>query len=84
MTRLSASELREDLANALNRVAFGGERIVLHRRGKEIAAIISVEDLAVLQEIEDRMDLEEAKKALARGKFISWKQAEKDLGICDL
>lgn len=81
MTKLSASEFREELAEALNRVAFGGERIVLHRRGKEIAAIISVEDLAVLQAIEDRIDLEEAKKALSKGEFIPWKQAKKELGL---
>ena len=81
MKKLSASELREELADALNRVAFGGERIVLHRRGKEIAAIISVEDLAVLQAIEDRIDLEEAKNALSKGEFIPWKRAKKELGI---
>jgi prevent-host-death family protein len=70
MNRMNASEARSDLAEVLNRVAYGGERIVLHRRGKDVAAIVSVADLALIERLEERIDLEDARAALReeRGK----------------
>jgi prevent-host-death family protein len=80
--RLPASEVRKDLSTALNRVAFGGERLVLQRRGKDVAAVVSVEDLALLEDLEDRRDVEAARKALAdpkNRKPIPWTVARKRL-----
>lgn len=34
------------------------------RRGQEIAALISIEELQLLQKIEDYIDIEDARKAL--------------------
>ena len=48
----------------INQVAYGGERVVLDRHGKPIAAIIPIDDLTFLEEIEDRMDVDAAKRAL--------------------
>jgi prevent-host-death family protein len=79
MTRLPVSKAREDLADALNRVAYRGERIVLERRGKRVAAIVSVEDLDLLEELEDQMDLESARKALAdvrRHGTVPWEKVK--------
>lgn len=68
MTRLAASKAREDFSDTLNRVAYGGERIVLRRRGRDLAAIVPMEDLALIEKIEDDTDVREARKALARMK----------------
>lgn len=57
-------EARANLADALNRVAYGGERIVLKRRGKGVAALVSLEDLARLEALENEADLKAARKAL--------------------
>jgi hypothetical protein len=46
-------------------VAHKGERIVVERYGKDAIAIVSVGDLELLELLEDRLDLEEARKALA-------------------
>ena len=82
MTRLTASQLREDMATAINKVAFGGERIVLQRNNKDVAALVPLEDLTLLKELEDRADLEEIKKALAEpGSNIPWEDIKKELGI---
>jgi PHD/YefM family antitoxin component YafN of YafNO toxin-antitoxin module len=82
MTRLTASQLREDMATAINKVAFGGERIVLQRNNKDVAALVSMEDLNLLKELEDRADLAEIKKALKEpGANILWKDIKKELGI---
>ena len=64
MVRLNASDARNDFSDVLNRVAYQGERVVLHRRGKDVAVIISLEDLALLEKYEDAQDLRDAKAAL--------------------
>ena len=81
MTRLAASSLREKLADALNRVAYSGERIVLERRGKDVAALVSLDDLAVLEELEDRIDLEEAREALQEPGTLPWEEVKARLGL---
>jgi prevent-host-death family protein len=81
MTRLAAGALRERLADALNRVAYGGERIVLERRGKDVAALVSVEDLALLNELEDRIDLEAAREALKESGSVPWEDVKARLGL---
>ena len=64
MKSLDASQLRQQIAKALNNVAFAGERIAIHRRGKRIAVPVPVDDLELLEAIEDRVDVELAKKSL--------------------
>jgi prevent-host-death family protein len=68
-----ASRAREDLADLLNDVAFKGERVVLSRHGKGVVAMISIDDLALLEELEDRMDTEALRRARAEsGPNIPW------------
>ncbi len=82
MTTVTTAEARKKLAEIVNKVAYGKESVVLTRRGEEIAALISMEELELLQLIEDRMDIEDAKKALAEpGKNISAEKAWKELGL---
>lgn len=81
--RLSATKARREFADLVNRVAFSGERIVLERHGKGVMALVSVEDLELLERIEDKLDLSEARKRLAdRGdNSISWKDVKAKLGL---
>ena len=86
MTRLPVSKACEDFSATLSRVAEKGERIVLHRDGKNIAALIPVEDLTFLEELEDRLDAEEfraAKEEWEREgrKTIPWEKVKADLGL---
>jgi len=64
MTTLSIAEARNNLADAINRVSYRGERIVFARRGKPVAALVSAEDLALLRRIEDAEDIRAAVKVL--------------------
>ena len=61
---MKVADIRNNLADAINRVAYAGERIILERRGKGVAALVSVEDLELLQRIEDEADIKAARKAL--------------------
>lgn len=68
MAHITASKVRKDFSDTVNRVAYAGERVVLQRRGKEIAAVVPIEDLKLLEALEDRMDLADARAALAEAK----------------
>lgn len=79
---MQAAEARERFAEALNRVAFGGERIVMERRGKRLAALVPIEDLDLIRAVEDKIDLAAAKKALReKGRNISHAALKKELGL---
>lgn len=85
-TRVAVREARISLAELLNRVAYRGERIVLHRRGKDAAALVPVEDLRLIEEMEDRIDAAEAKRVLAEMKRkgekpIPYEQVRRELGL---
>jgi prevent-host-death family protein len=81
LARLTASALREKLGDALNRVAYKGERIILERRGRDVAALVSLEDLVLLNELEDRTDLESARQALDEPGSAPWEEVKKSLDL---
>ena len=63
-TKISTADARKNFADIVNKVAYGRETIVLTRRGQKIAALVSIDELELLQQIEDYIDIEDAKKAL--------------------
>lgn len=81
MTRLATSAVRDSLGDTLNRVAYRGERILLERHGKAVAALVSVEDLALLEDLEDRADLEEARRALKDPTRIPYEEVRRKAGL---
>jgi prevent-host-death family protein len=73
VTDVGIAEARRELSAIINRVVYGGERIILASRGKPKAAIISIEDLRKLEEIEKTADERartERKAALAMAKAV--------------
>jgi prevent-host-death family protein len=80
---LDLSRARALFTESVNRVNYRGERIVIKKHGRPVAALVPVEDLELLRELEDRMDLQDARKALAeaRGKFILWETVKGKLGL---
>jgi prevent-host-death family protein len=88
MKRLNVVELKNSLGEVLNKAEYQGERTVVHRRGKDAAAIISVDDLKLferlLAEAEDRADLEAARAALAESdERISYSEFRRKQGLED-
>ncbi|MCK5681991.1 type II toxin-antitoxin system Phd/YefM family antitoxin [bacterium] len=81
-TTISTAEARKNFADIVNKVAYGKEPIVLTRRGHEVAALVSIDELGLLRQIEDYIDIEDAKKALAElGDNVSAKDVWKQLGL---
>ena len=78
LRKISTADARKKLANIVNRVAFGKEAFVLTRRGEALAALVSVEDLRLLQEMEERIDVDDAWKARSESEeTVSWKEIKK-------
>ena len=81
-TTISTAEARKNFADIVNKVAYGKEPIVLTRRGQKVAALVSIDELELLRQIEDYVDIEDAKKALAEpGDNVSAKEIWKQLGL---
>lgn len=81
MEGVAISQARDNLAELINEVLYQGDRICLIRRGKPVGALVSIEDLAILEELEKKIDIAEARKALKKGEFVSWKKFKKQLGL---
>lgn len=80
--RLNASQARAGFAEAVNRVVYGGERAVIRRHGKDVAALVPMRDLQALEALEDRLDLEEARKIMKKpGRLIAWEKIKADLQL---
>lgn len=61
---ISTIHARENFSELMDLVAHSKERVILTRRGKEIAAIIPIEDLQKLEDSQDKRDLLEAVDSL--------------------
>jgi len=81
MGKVSTVEARDQLSTIINRAAFGKERVVLTRRGKELAAVVPIEDVKLLEDLEDRLDLEAAREALKEEGTIPWEKVKAELGL---
>jgi len=82
-TAINTADAKEQFVDLINRVAHNKERIILTRRGKEIAAIIPVEDLNLLLESQNKHDLREAIDALKEARNVgttTLEQLKEDLG----
>ncbi len=65
MAPVTAKQLKEHSADVLSRVQYGGERVPVTRHGKEVAAVVSIEDARLLDALEDVLDGHDALEALA-------------------
>jgi len=54
MAELTSKEAARNFSALVSRAAFGGERIVLTRHGRPIAAVVSVADLEKLTQADAR------------------------------
>jgi len=88
MKTMSAKEARETFSELISRTAYGKEHVILTRNGRKMAALIPIEDLtlleSLLEELEYRRDLEEARAALAEVETegtVPWEKVKADLGL---
>jgi prevent-host-death family protein len=84
MVKVEATEARNSFSDLISKVQYGADRVLIERRGKGAAAIVSVEDLRLLEMFEDHLDIEAARKALANPENkvpVPLEQVKKRLGL---
>ncbi len=83
MTTLDTSAALKDFSSVADAAA-KGERFILKRHGKRVAAVVSIRDLAVLRAIEGRFDREAAAVALKdveENGTVPWEDVKATLGL---
>ena len=85
MTTIHASKARIP-PKAFNEVAYKGKRLRVERRGGDTVYLISAQDMAKLEKLEDLYWTAEGKKALAEfersgRKAIPWGQTRRKAGL---
>ena len=81
---VTTRELRDKLSEIVGRCAYGGDRFVVKRHGKPLAAIVPIEDMYVAQYVEDQLDSVAYRQALEAGeleKTRPWSEIKAELGL---
>ena len=79
----TTAEAQEQFSELINQVVHNKEHVILTRRGKEVAAIIPLEDLALLQGLQNKHDLQQALDALKEAReqgSISIEKVKEEIG----
>jgi prevent-host-death family protein len=82
---IAISDLRDDQADVINRVAYRHERFVLTKHGRPVAALIPLDDMKLLEALEDRVDLESIAEARNdpenAGEPVAWEDVKRSAGL---
>jgi prevent-host-death family protein len=86
MTHLETSQVCHEFADVLARVSHGKERIVVQDQGQDVAVLIPIEDLPLLECLEDLADVKAAEAAEAHAAVrnetaIPWEDARQQLDL---
>jgi prevent-host-death family protein len=82
---MPVTRARRTLSDVVSHVAFGGDRVVLSRNGRDLAVIVPMELYRLMELDEDRLDVAEMhrakREAAARGeKPVPYEEARRRLG----
>lgn len=84
MKNVTTAEARKNLAELLNRAAYGGERFVVTRHGKELVAIVPLKDATLLDRLREFLqarDFEAALREMAEEGTVPWAEVRRELGL---
>lgn len=84
MDEIPTGEARKQLAELINRVAYGKERVVLTRHGRAVAALVPIEDLSLMERLRARLRRRDVDRALDEadaGRTVSWESLRSELDL---
>ena len=64
MFRIAASEARKGFADLINRAGYAGERVILEKHGREVAAVVPIVDLIMLELMENQFDITDTRASV--------------------
>jgi len=78
---VNIAKAREWFFRVLNGKSLVGNRFIITKRGKAVAAVVPIEDLEIIQQSEENKDVTEANRILPdpNSEFIHWEEAKKEL-----
>lgn len=82
MKQITTAEARKHMAELLNRAAYGGERFVVTRHGKELVAIVPLEEVTLLDRLRillSRKDFEAALEEVRESRTRPWSEVRREL-----
>jgi len=81
VVKVSITQVRPSLRELADKVRFYNERVCVNRNGEPVFAMVSIDDLKLLEAIEDEMDIKAAEAVLKKGgKLIPLEKVRKRLG----
>ena len=84
MKEVTTAEARKHMSELLNRAAYGKERFVVTRHGKELVAIVPLEEVTLLDRLRSLLSKRDFEAALAEmndSGTQDWDAVRKDLDI---
>lgn len=79
MDSISVTDAKVSFSKFLNRVAYGRERLVITSHGEPKAALISVDDLRQLEEMEDAQAARKGLAAYRAGETVPYEEFRAEL-----
>jgi prevent-host-death family protein len=84
MKQVTTAEARKHLAELLNRAAYGKERFVVTRHGKQLVAIVPLEEVTLLDRLRallSKKDFEAAIEEMDNSGTSSWDEVRRELDL---
>lgn len=84
MKQVTTAEARKHMAELLNRAAYGKERFVVTRHGKELVAIVPLEEVTLLDRLRSLLSKKDFEAALDEMRSFdthSWSDVRRDLDL---
>ena len=84
MKEITTAEARKNMAELLNRAAYGRERVVVTRHGKGLVAIVPLEEVTLLDRLRallSRKDFEAALAEVHESRTRPWDEVRRDLDV---
>lgn len=83
MKQITTAEARKHMAELLNRAAYGKERFVVTRHGKELVAIVPLEEVTLLDRLRvllSKKDFDAALEEVKESRTRPWSEVRRELG----
>ncbi len=84
MKRITTAEARQQMAELFNRAAYGKERFIVTRHGKELVAIVPLDEVTLLDRIRallSRKDFEAAVAEMEEAGTTPWDEVRRELEL---
>ena len=84
MKPVTTAEARKHMAELVNRAAYGGERFVVTRHGKELVAIVPLQEATLLDRVRGLLEARDYEAALREVRdvgTVAWGDVRRELDL---